>query len=424
MISANLWERTAGDPVEASQCVGEVKADVIIIGGGFTGCAAALQLARAGSTVCLLEANTVGHGGSGRNVGLVNAGLWLEPEKVEVALGRSAGSKLNAALAAGPDSVFALIEQYGIACQPNRSGTLHCAHSTSGWSRLERRANQYCKRGARVRLLAREETRVKTGCDQYIGALLDPRAGTIQPLAYVRGLASAAIAQGASVYQGSVVHSVEYHNQVWWARTAQACVQADALILATNAYHQGLPISARPQCIQLSFFQCATRPLHAELRDTILPERQGAWDTAPVMTSFRMDAEGRLIVGAVGSLEKMGASIHQAWIRRKLDLMFPAARGQAFDYAWSGRIAMTVDHLPKIIKIGQRALSIYGYSGRGIGPGTVFGTAAAMYLLSGDEDDLPIAPIHAHDEKLRKLRQVSYELGASVFHLLRDRRVK
>ncbi|MBM3567041.1 MAG: FAD-binding oxidoreductase, partial [Alphaproteobacteria bacterium] len=126
MIS-NLWDATGGADLDAPRLDGDIAADAAIIGGGFTGCSAALYLASKGARVCLLEAGAVGHGGSGRNVGLVNAGLWLPPEDVERAMGRAAGRRLNDALAAGPDLVFSLIETHRIVCDARRAGTLHVA---------------------------------------------------------------------------------------------------------------------------------------------------------------------------------------------------------------------------------------------------------------------------------------------------------
>lgn len=419
---ANLWEQTAGRPIGAPELEDGIRTDVIIIGGGFTGCAAALELARAGTSVCLIEANQVGYGGSGRNVGLVNAGLWLEPVKVEALLGESPGGRLNRLLGSGPDEVFSLIHRYGIECQPVRSGNLHCAHSAAGMANLEQRANQYRRLGASVELLSKEETMTKTGTDQFVGSLLDHRAGTIQPLAYVRGLARAAMKQGVSIYERSAVRSVEFRDGEWQAKTGRGSASAEALVLATNAYHQDLNIGARPQYIPVHFLQFATAPLPEELRHGILPERQGAWDTARVMTSFRLDADGRLLLGTVGALEGAAQSIHRAWIRRKCDRLFPTARDCAFEYAWSGRIAMTGDHLPKIIDDGRKFLSIHGYSGRGIAPGTVFGTMVAKYLLSGDAGHLPLAPIEAHPERLVLFKQGWYELGAGAFHFISSRR--
>ena len=93
----------------------------------------------------------------------------------------------------------------------------------------------------------------------------------------------------------------------------------------------------------------------------------------------------------------------------------------AFEFAWEGRIAMTTDHLPKIVRFGARALSLYGYSGRGIGPGTVFGRAAAEFLLSGDMSRLPLEPTSEHREYFCGIKRGCYELGASLFHLAGSR---
>ena len=123
-IGSNLWRQTAGPPVAAAPLGADVEAEAVVIGGGFTGCSAALHLAEAGADVRLLEAETIGHGGSGRNVGLVNAGLWTPPDEVEARLGVAAGRTLNAALAAGPALVFELIDRHRIACAATRNGTL------------------------------------------------------------------------------------------------------------------------------------------------------------------------------------------------------------------------------------------------------------------------------------------------------------
>ena len=323
--------------------------DVVVIGGGFTGCTAALYLAEAGTVVCLLEAVTIGYGGSGRNVGLVNAGLWLEPKQVEAQLGARAGARLNATLAEGPALVFSLIDKHNIPAQPVRMGTLHCAHSRAGLTSLKRRLRQYLERSAPVELLDAKETARITGSKRFYGALLDHRAGTIQPLSYVRGLANAAIAAGASVYEQSPAESVVYNNGSWVVTTPRGVVKAEALVLATNAYHQGFASDTTPRYTPVYFFQVATQPLNNDALASILPQREGAWDTAKVLTSFRLDNNGRLLLGGTGSLECFGGAIHQAWARRKLRQLFPSVTQYEFEYAWHGCFAMTHDHVPKIV---------------------------------------------------------------------------
>ena len=140
-----------------------------------------------------------------------------------------------------------------------------------------------------------------------------------------------------------------------------------------------------------------------------------------VMSSFRVDSEKRLILGAVGSLDRFGISVHRAWARRRLDALFPQLSVREFEYAWSGRIAMTSDHVPKIVEFGKRAFCIYGYSGRGIGPGTIFGMSVAEYLMSDKTDVLPLEPVGAHREWLAGIKAIGYELGATATHLAGSR---
>ena len=118
---------------------GEVKVDVCVIGAGFTGLSAALHLLEKGKSVCVLEAHRAGHGGSGRNVGLVNAGMWIPPDEIEAGFGEAVGSQLNRMLGAAPALVFSLVDKYNIDCQLRREGTLHMAHNAKGEADLRSR---------------------------------------------------------------------------------------------------------------------------------------------------------------------------------------------------------------------------------------------------------------------------------------------
>ncbi|MGA1234750.1 MAG: NAD(P)/FAD-dependent oxidoreductase, partial [Lutimaribacter sp.] len=152
MTGGNLWQASCQEHVEPMALPVQASVDLLVIGGGFTGCWGAVAAATGGARVLLIEAQEVGHGGSGRNVGLVNAGLWLPPDQVEAALGQEAGQRLNAALGAGPGQVFELINRYGIACEAVQNGTLHCAHAPSGMADLQRRFAQQQRRAAPVHL--------------------------------------------------------------------------------------------------------------------------------------------------------------------------------------------------------------------------------------------------------------------------------
>jgi glycine/D-amino acid oxidase-like deaminating enzyme len=415
-----LWQETAPSRVEAPVYPGGKTVDLAIIGGGFTGCSAALRASEQGLNVALLEAETIGYGGSGRNVGLVNAGLWLPPDTVCSTLGKGPGERLNQMLAGAPDLVFKLIEQHAIDCEARRAGTLHLAHSTKGLAGLQGRLAQMQTRGAPVTLLSADETRARTGTAVFYGALHDARAGTIQPLSYARGLARAAEKFGAKLYEHSPAISVEHRGGDWIINTQNGPLTAKMLLLATNAYHHHPADLPMPAVTAVNYFQLATEPLKADQVANILPGGEGCWDSAMIMTSLRLDAAGRVILGGIGDADSL--NIQTNWAERKLARFFPNLRGTKIIHSWSGRISMTADHLPRILRLGPQGYSIFGYSGRGIGPGTVFGRAMAEALSAADETNLPVAPVNAYHEPFCRLKTVFYETGARLVHLTSVRR--
>lgn len=417
----NLWRASSAVRVEAPALDRPLDVDLAIIGGGFTGQAAALEGARRGASVAVFEGETFGHGGSGRNVGLVNAGLWLPPEEVVRAMGAEAGGRLMALLADAPRRVWSLIEREGIECEATRQGTLHLAHAPAGFRDLAERHRQGTALGWPLQLLDAAEAARRTGSRAFHGALFDPRAGTIQPLSYALGLARAAISAGAQVFEHSRVSRVRREDQHWHLSVNGQPVRARSLLLATNAYFDGIDMGTRPEIVAVNYFQAATVPIPQDLRLRILPGRQGCWDTDLVMSSFRMDAQGRFIIGGIGNLEGPGRAVHMSWARRKLRQTFPELGDLPFEHDWSGRIAMTGDHIPKILRFGTSALACFGYSGRGIGPGTTFGTLAAEALLTGDDTVLPVAPVTSHRESFVPVREAYYEMGAVLTHAVKAR---
>lgn len=421
---ANLWESTAPEPPECPPLDADVSRDAIVVGAGFTGLACALRLAERGASVAILEARGIGHGASGRNVGLVNAGTWMRPDDVVAAMGEPAGNRLLAELGAAPDRVFALVERFGMRCEALRNGTLHLATGPAGLAEIGRRASQWQARGAPVELLDASATCEATGTRAYRGALLDHRAGTIQPLAYARELARAAIGLGAEVYSGSPAVSAARAGAGWRVGTPSGSVTAPLVLVATNAY-SGLVPGAPWQVLDeelaiMRYFQVATPPLPAEMRAAILPGGRGAWDTGRVMTSFRMDAGGRLVFGSIGGLGRLSRGTHLAYASRAVARRFPALAGIRFEHVWDGRIGMTGDGLPRLHRLDANVLVLGGYNGRGIAPGTVLGLAAADMLL-GDETVSPVPVTEASVRTFRAASTALYAAGSHVAHLFAGR---
>ena len=417
MKQKNLWQESSNENISFKPLKTSLVSDLIIIGGGYTGCSAALFAAKKGLSVALID-QKIGYGGSGRNVGLVNAGLWLHPKKVEKILGVEAGVKLNNALASAHDLVFSLINENEINCSANRSGTLHCAHSQKGLTDIELRFKQLSERGAELELLDRNETQQRTGSSSFFGSLLNKKAGTINPLDYCQGLARAAHSQGASIYESTLATKIQSSNNHWMVETSQGSIKAKMLLIATNAYQQPIAGIKSSEYTSVQYFQVATDPLPEKISKMILPNGEGCWDTASVMSSFRLDESNRFIIGGVGNLDHIASKIHTKWAKRKMESLFPMLKNIPIKYSWHGRIAMTNSHIPKIVKLGNNAYSIYGYSGRGIGPGTYFGKAVAECLLNNNEDYLPVSPVNDNQELFRSIKSKAFELGATARHLL------
>jgi glycine/D-amino acid oxidase-like deaminating enzyme len=399
-----------------------VSADVVVIGAGYTGLSAALHLAQAGASVAVLESRDVGFGGSGRNVGLVNAGMWVTPDEVVASLGAHYGERLLRVLGNAPRLVFELIERYGMQCEPERAGTLHCAVGNRGLKDLERRAAQWRTRGVSVQILSAAETAAKLGTDVYSGSLWDRRAGTIQPLGYARGLASAALQAGARLYTHSPVLSAAFEHGTWTVRTDRGAAKSPWIVVATDAYSTGPWARIDQEQIHLPYFNLSTAPLDGRSLATILPERQGAWDTQKVLCSFRLDRSGRLIFGSVGALNGAGKHVHAAWAKRALRKIFPQLGVMTWQRGWHGTIGMTADRLPRFHKLAPNVISFSGYNGRGIAPGTVFGRLLADYIAGTlADDDLPLPVTELRMPSLRGLKQTFFEVGSQIAHFTQAR---
>ena len=232
---ASLWVATAMPAPECSPLGATVDADVCVIGGGYTGLSCALSLAESGTDVVVLEAQGIGHGGSGRNGGQVIPGLKQDPDELLAILDRAEAERMIELAGSAADRTFALIDRHRIDCDARPGGWLQPAHSAAALKAITRRANGWAKRGAKVELLDKAQTAAALGSPFYHGAWIDRRAGTVQPLSYVRGLARAAIGKGARVFVDSPVQSLRHEADRWRVVTPQGEVRARTVALATDA---------------------------------------------------------------------------------------------------------------------------------------------------------------------------------------------
>ena len=386
----SIWNTTAVETEPSQNSAVEGQVDVAIVGGGFTGLSTALHCVEKGLSCHVLEASQIGFGGSGRNVGLVNAAAWLPPQDVRKILGEDDGDRFISHFSRAPDYVFSLIEKYQIQCNATQTGTFHAADGPVGFADLVSRKAEWDRLGEPVDLLSRDEAESYIGSSAFYGALLDRRAGTINPMGYCRGLARVAIAAGALISIGARAKKLQQETGLWRVTTNKGTLMARHVVLGTNAYTDDLWPGLKYSFTKINYFQLATSPLGDRIKH-ILPQQQGLWDTGKIMFSLRRDDSERLIIGSMGNvMGNQSGGVSHRWAQKKLAHLFPKLGRVDFDEAWQGQIAMTPDHLPHIHKLADNLYSPIGYNGRGITTGTVFGQALADLLTGDSEKKLPV----------------------------------
>ncbi|HEV7986234.1 MAG TPA: FAD-binding oxidoreductase [Steroidobacteraceae bacterium] len=390
-----LWSATAPASPKFPELSGALLAQVAIVGAGYTGLSAALHLNEQGRDSVLLERHEIGEGASGLNGGQVIAGVKNDPGELLRLFGPRLGPKLIDTVGSGPDLVFELIRKHGIACDAVRTGWIQAATSERELSRIRARVDQWRRYGADAEVLNREQTARLIGSGYYRGAWIDRRGGTVQPLAYARGLARAAQSAGSRIYVRSPAVRLSRSSEQWRLDTPRGSVTAPIVIIATDAYTDGLVDPLRRSLVVVPSFQVATAPLPPALRSSILPQHQSVSDTGHLLRYFRLDAGGRLLMGSRGAFDRTPTPESARHLYQAVREIFPRLDGTAFDFHWSGLVAITTDRLPHLHELGPGLLAGVGYNGRGIAMATTMGRLLAR-LAAGEsaaELGFPITPV-------------------------------
>jgi glycine/D-amino acid oxidase-like deaminating enzyme len=411
-----LWEHATTPRIAPVILSDAISVDVCVIGGGITGLCAALHLLEAGTSVAVLEASSIGTGGSGRNVGLVNAGSWITPDAAAQILGPGVGERFNSVMGQAPALVFDLIEKYAIDCQARHDGTLHMAHNESGAKDIQARHDQWRRRGADVELLTGARCQDYCGTDKIPTALLDHRAGTLNPMAYTVGLGESVLRLGGRIFQHSPVQAVTRQGSRWQVSTATGAVIADKVVVATGAYTEGEWAGIRQNFFKGYYYNVASEPLNSSAAQDVLRHGQGSWDTRTVLSSIRRDNEGRLILGSMGKMNNKPDWFIRSWADRIQRHYFPQLGKVHWQMHWTGCIDFTPDHMVKLFEPAPGLVAANGYNGRGNTTGTVMGKAFADFLIKDDPHALPIPFAPAPALKSARLRALAYETGFNLYH--------
>lgn len=393
--------------------------DAIIVGGGVMGLSTALHAARAGLSVQVLDASTVGQGASGLNGGQVIPGLKYDPEWLVAHFGKERGEALVDFASSTADAVFDVIRDEKLAVPFTRNGWIQAAHTETALKAAANRDRQWRSRGADVELLDRAGIAAMTGAKGYVGGWLDRLAGVIDPLSYTLELARVASAAGARIAEQQRVVKLAKEAGVWSVSTqGGAELRANSVVLATNAYTDGLLPGLAQTIVPLHSFQIATAPLPVELAASILPGGQAVSDSRRILVYYRRSPDGRMVLGGRGRMALPSSAADWAHLERALVRLYPALAGIAIEKRWFGRVAMTPDHLPHLHEPEKGLLAVVGCQGRGVGLMSALGRRMANYLASGDPRQLPfplspIRPIPFH-----AFRQIGVAAAITWYRML------
>jgi glycine/D-amino acid oxidase-like deaminating enzyme len=393
-LPRSLYPRSALPAPATPPLAGDAEADIVVVGAGYTGLSAALQLAEAGRRVVVLEAHEPGWGAAGRNGGQVNAGLKHEPDAVELNLGPTHGPRLVRLAGAAPDRLFALIDRHGIRCEAERHGTLRATWQANQLAALRASAAQWQRRGVAVEFWDAARVAAATGADRYRGATFDPRGGAVNPLSLARGLAAAATAAGARICGGSRALRLERGGDGWRVATAAGSVRCARVIVATDGYSDDLWPGLRTSIVPIYSSIVASAPLGSR-GEGVLPSRAVVYEAGNVTVYYRRDAEGRLLMGGRGRQSPAPALADYAHLITYAARLWPVLGDVEWTHWWNGQFALTPDFYPRLHAPAPGLLIGLGYSGRGVALGVALGAelAAAAQGLPLEELSLPVTPV-------------------------------
>lgn len=358
----------------------EVRADLCVIGGGYTGLSAALHAARAGQSVVLLEAQRVGFGASGRNGGQVGASFNAGQQDLEKKCGLDDARKLFDLARAAAALTRDLATDAGY-----RPGVIHADRFDSEVTQTHAQvAHLHDHYGdTETQALDRDAVCDLTGCDSYAGGALDLAGGHLHPLRYAVSLAQACVAAGVRIFETTRVHDI-VHRTPATVRSEQGRVVSDHVIIATNGYSTGLSRGSQARIMPINNFIVATEPLGAR-GASILKQDHCAYDSRFVVNYYRKTEDGRLLFGGGESYGYRFPKDIASVVRKPLERTFPQLKDVRLDHAWGGTLAITMSRLPYVARPASNVLIASGYSGSGVAMATMAGKLMAQATVAQSE---------------------------------------
>ncbi|HEY0276186.1 MAG TPA: FAD-binding oxidoreductase [Paenirhodobacter sp.] len=390
-FETTLWYATAAAPPPTAPLQGRETADVCIVGAGYAGLTTALELARKGVSVVVLERMEIGFGGSGRNAGHCTPTFthFSLPQLRQV-LGAPWAERLIQRQTRANDKVAEMVARYAIDCEWEQNGYVQGALFPSHIKVMEQRCRDYNAVGARTRMLDRAEVAAITGSPRFYGGWLHEEAGGVNALGYARGLGGAVIAEKGRIFTGSGVTGCDRRDGKWAVKTAQGEVLADKVIFTTGAY----TVAGWPQLEEtfriMRVFVAATQPLSAQSQAACLPRRTTIQDGRGDIYVYKYNRENR-IVASMFPMGRRGRDM--AYTRQvltdRLKWLHPGIRETIdWPYFWYGELDMQRLTVPRLYGLAPGVVAMTGLSGRGVPTGSMLGGILSEWALDVPETDL------------------------------------
>jgi len=371
-------------------------ADVCVIGGGFTGLSAAVNLAERGLNVVLLEAERIGFGASGRNGGLVGSGQRKDVLEMEEQFGVATARRFWDYAEDAKQEIRDRVAKHAISCDL-QDGQLVGVHKRSyaGWAAelADALAERYDYPHARA--LSRGETRELVATDDFLEGLFDDKALALHPLNFALGLARAAAEAGVRIFERSRVTTYT-RSDPSTVRTATGSVKASFIVLACNGYLGKLERRVAGKIMPINNFMIATEPLGEARARELINGRFGVHDTRFVVDYFRTSADTRLLFGGGENYRPGFPRDITGFVRPYMLRLFPQLTDAGIDYAWGGTLSVTVNRLPHFGRLEPNLYFAQGFSGHGVSTATFAGKAMAEAITGTAErfDTFAALPIH------------------------------
>jgi gamma-glutamylputrescine oxidase len=399
---------------------GEVACDVAVLGGGIAGCSAALHLAKRGYKVALLEARHVGYGASGRSGGQTIFGFAASQQKLERDVGREDARRLFDLSIEALDLTQSLIQEYAIDCD-YRPNHVHLAVKPRHLRELDQWARELHEDYgySSIQLLNRDELKDHVRSERYLGGLLDPRSGHLQPLKYTQGLARAAETAGAVLYENSEVLRYEGGREVR-VHTAQGNVRCAHLVLCGNAYIGAVAPALSRRILGVGTYIIATEPLGEERARSLLPSNAAVADINWILDYFRRSQDHRLLFGGRVSYSSVQPPRLAESMRQRMVRAFPSLSDVKVANAWGGYLDITMSRAPDFGRLAPNVYYLQGFSGHGVALAGLAGELASEAIAGTAERFDVFARIpHRDFPGGRLLRRPSLML-AMLYYRLRD----